>query len=86
MSLKESKGRGRYVGSFGGRKEKDKITSKYKRNNFLMYLIRHESESKADSLSKQGTFRWDHICQWMYPLIATVLSNQDLLTVSFAIS
>lgn len=27
-------GRWRYVGSFGGRKEKDKITSKYKRNNF----------------------------------------------------
>lgn len=50
-----------------------------------MYLIRHEAESKADSLSKQGTTRWDHICQWMRLLIATVLPNQGLLTVSFAI-
>lgn len=50
-----------------------------------MYLIRHGATSRADSLSKQGTTRWDHICQWMCLLIATLLPNQDLLTVSFAI-
>lgn len=30
----QERGGWRCVGSFGGRKEKEKITSKYKRNNF----------------------------------------------------